>query len=203
LQVKLALAGTETIKPEMKEDIEDKLQSIDMFVNSLTTTIDDFRDFYKPNKKPAKILLENIIQDALAILQPSLDKLHITIEKEYASSEKVYVYRNELFQVVLNIIKNAQDNFVEKGVERPVISITTHENSIAICDNGKGIPDAIIGNIFEPYFSTKDEKNGTGLGLYMSKIIVEKHHNGKLSAINKEGGACFMIELGIIPEQKI
>ena len=107
-------------------------------------------------------------------------------------------------QVVLNILKNAQDNFEEKAlegnashkIENPKITITIQDNSLSICDNGGGIPEDIIDVIFDPYFSTKDEKNGTGLGLYMSKMIVEEHHNGKLSVENRDGGVCFTVEIG-------
>ncbi len=203
LQVKLSLADLDAIQPEIGESFTKGLQSIDKFVSSLTNTIDDFRDFYKPNKKPSCILLEDIIEDTLEIVRSSLNSMNIKIEKEYTSSEKINVYRNELMQVILNIIKNAEDNFVENSIEKPVISIKTEENTISICDNGNGIPDAVMAKIFEPYFSTKDEKNGTGLGLYMSKIIVEKHHNGKLTALNTDPGVCFIIELGTIAEIKV
>ena len=104
-------------------------------------------------------------------------------------------YDNELIQVILNILKNSQDNFKERKVENPKIIITIDENILSICDNGGGISEDIIGEIFDPYFSTKDEKNGTGLGLYMSKIIVEEHHNAKLDVVNVDDGVCFSITM--------
>ena len=94
----------------------------------------------------------------------------------------------------LNILKNSLDNFIEKQITEPEITITIKEKSISFCDNGGGIPDEVMPKIFDPYFSTKDEKNGTGLGLYMSKIIVEEHHHGKISAKNNDDGVCFTIE---------
>ena len=96
---------------------------------------------------------------------------------------------------LLNILKNAEDNFLENSVEKPVLSIIVEENTISICDNGNGIPDNIIEHIFEPYFSTKDEKTGTGLGLYMSKMIIEKHLNGAIEVYNSDEGACFTVKL--------
>jgi len=198
LQVKLELAGKGKIEPELETYFIDNLKGIDRFVQSLTTTIDDFRNFYKPNKKPENIFLEDIVKDSLEIVQTSLDEMHITIKKEYESLEKVNVFRNELMQVILNIIKNAEDNFTQSNIVNPVISIKIKESTISICDNGNGIPEDIIDNIFDPYFSTKDSLNGTGLGLYMSKTIVEEHHKGKLQVINKDGGACFIISLGTI-----
>ena len=99
-----------------------------------------------------------------------------------------------MMQVIINILKNAQDNFKEKEIKNPYIKISTEHRSIRICDNGGGIPKPILNKIFDPYFSTKNEKNGTGLGLYMSKIIVEDHHKGNLHVSNTKDGVCFKIE---------
>ncbi len=100
-----------------------------------------------------------------------------------------------MMQVILNIFKNAEDNFRDKKITDAKITIRTFKNSLFICDNGGGIPKDIMPNIFDPYFSTKDEKNGTGLGLYMSKTIVEEHHNGTLHVENTDKGVCFIISL--------
>ncbi len=101
--------------------------------------------------------------------------------------------------VILNIIKNAEDILIEKEVKTPYIKIITYskddEEILEIHDNGGGVPEDIIQNIFNPYFSTKLEKNGTGLGLYMSKTIIEEHCGGKLSVSNNENGAVFKIVL--------
>ena len=83
---------------------------------------------------------------------------------------------------------------VEKGTQNPKITILIDENEMSICDNGGGIDENIIAKIFDPYFSTKS-KNGTGLGLYMSKLIIEQHSHGKLNVKNADGGACFSIVL--------
>jgi signal transduction histidine kinase len=101
-----------------------------------------------------------------------------------------------MMQVILNLLKNAQDVLKEEAVEKPYIKVTTEERKILICDNGGGISSEIINKVFDPYFSTKEDKNGTGLGLYMSKMIVEEHHNGSLTVENSADGACFTIILG-------
>ena len=102
-------------------------------------------------------------------------------------------------QVVLNVMKNSQDNFKEKGIVNPEITISTQYNDgktiLMMCDNGGGIPEDVLPKIFDPYFSTKDEKNGTGLGLYMSKTIIQTHHNGDFWAENKDEGICFFIQV--------
>ncbi|NOR58681.1 MAG: hypothetical protein GQ474_09190 [Sulfurimonas sp.] len=178
-----------------KEFFAARLDSIADLSQHLSRTIDDFRNFYKPNKQKVALKLEKVISTSLNIIKSSLISENIEITEEYNSKDEIEVYESELSQVILNIFKNAQDNFKEKQTKDPYIKITTENRTISICDNGGGIPEDIIEKIFDPYFSTKDEKNGTGLGLHMSKTIVEEHHNGKLSVENTGDGACFIIEM--------
>ena len=196
----------QTFDPESKDDrkkandyFQKNLEDINSFVENLTTTIDDFRNFYKPNKKVELIKIENVIKKSLAIINASTIQQNINIIEEYNCKCKIDMYQNEMMQVILNILKNALDNFIDKQVKKPYIKIKTYEKEnnrmIEICDNGGGISEDIIDKIFDPYFSTKSEKNGTGLGLYMSKTIIEDHHNGKIHVKNTEYGACFIIEL--------
>ena len=199
LEVEIAL---EEFDLKTKEDVEkyhkhvlERLENINGFVNDLTVTIDDFRNFYKPNKKSKLILLDEIVLKALGIIKVSLQGNKIEILEHYNTSNKLEVFDSEIMQVVLNILKNSQDNFREKNVKNSKIIIEVTDRSISICDNGGGIEENVIEKIFDPYFSTKDEKNGSGLGLYMSKIIIEEHHKGKLLVSNRDGGACFKIEL--------
>ena len=142
--------------------------------------------------------LKSVVLKALNIIKPSLQNHNISLVENYNSDENIKFYDNELIQVVLNILKNSQDAFDEKQIKNASITISTYEDSILICDNAGGIADNIIDHIFEVYFSTKSEKNGTGLGLYMSKIIIEKHHNGNLSVKNVDNGVCFKIQIGEI-----
>jgi len=172
-----------------------RLENIEEYVQNLTITIDDFRNFYKPNKTAVCIKLEDVILKSLNIIRASLINDNIEIVEIYDAKESLEVYDSELMQVILNLLKNAQDNFQEKGIKYPKITITTQDRSLSICDNGGGIPKDILSNIFDPYFSTKDEKNGTGLGLYMSKIIIEEHHKGSLHVNNTNDGVCFKINL--------
>ena len=185
---------------EYESYVNKQLDSIDSFVENLTTTIDDFRNFYKSNKNTSLSLLQDIVLKSLKITRTSIENDNIKIIEEYNSLEPIYVYESELMQVVLNIVKNSQDNFREKNIENPYIKITTQIDSITITDNGGGIPEDIITKIFDPYFSTKTDKNGTGLGLYMSNTIVKEHHNGELSAFNTDDGVSFVIKCGVLTE---
>ncbi|MCW8954254.1 MAG: DUF3365 domain-containing protein [Sulfurimonas sp.] len=178
-----------------------KLERIEETVQVLSTTIDDFRNFYKPDKKSVRMGLKDIVLKSLNIIEASFKNYNIEIIEDYKDEQKFDMYGNEMMQVILNILKNAQDNFIEKNVENPYIKITAEGSTLSICDNGGGIPEDIIEQIFDPYFSTKDEKNGSGLGLYMSKTIIQDHHGGKLyveNQVDAQGaiiGACFKIIL--------
>jgi len=176
-----------------------KYDTINEYVQFLSTMIDDFKTFYKTDKIQEKHTLDVPITQALKIVQSSIDILEINLLLDLAVKDEIYLYKNEIMQVILNIIKNAEDNFVEKNTHNPMIAIQTiKENNIftiRIEDNGGGIKDEIINNIFNPYFSTKEEQSGTGLGLYMSKIMIEDHHGGKLKAYNIKNGVCFDIVL--------
>jgi len=202
LEIKLKLdffkLEKENERIKCKDYFTDSLRYINSMVQNLSMTIDDFRDFYKPNKDTVSELIEKPIEKALGIIKNSLELKNIKLIKDYNSDRSVTIYQNEMMQVVLNILKNTQDNFEEKKTIEPKITISTKEKNnstiLEICDNGGGISDSIISKIFDPYFSTKNEKNGTGLGLYMSKIIVETHHKAKISAKNRDDGVCFKIE---------
>jgi len=176
-----------------------KFDEIEFYVQNLTTTIDDFRDFYKSDKETTKISIDHPIENALKLIQKSFRVLNIEIVKAYKHTKDVNIYQNEIIHVVLNILKNAQDNFLEKQIQNAKLQINTLDIDngikIEISDNGGGIKKSIIKDIFNPYFSTKLEKNGTGIGLYMSKIIVEKHHKGEIKATNTKDGVCFSIIL--------
>ena len=178
------------------------LTKIAGFVQNLTVTVDDFRNFFKPNKEKVSMKLEGVVSKALAIIKTSLINSNIEIIEEYRCKEKIELHDSEMMQVILNILKNSQDHLIEKQIKKAYIKITTGDRTISICDNGGGIPEDIIGKIFDPYFSTKHEKNGAGLGLYMSKTIIEEHHNGKLTVKNTDDGVCFKIELEIASEDK-
>ncbi len=189
LQVKQALDSCdEKTLIQQLEDIADVTQY-------LSGTIDDFRNFYKPDKERVKVQLEQVVLKSINIMKGSFASMNIKLIQSHACSEKIAIHENEIVQVVLNLLKNACDNFSEKETKNAYIKISTTNNTIMVCDNGGGITDDIINRVFDPYFSTKHERNGTGLGLYMSKIIVEEHHNGRLEVRNNEEGACFTILL--------
>jgi len=182
----------------------DSLDSIEKFIQGLTHTIDDFRDFYKQNKELESCSILIPVKRTLSMVKASFSSQNIKIIENLDELKNINMYPNEIVQVILNIVKNAQDNFKEKDIKEAVITITSKNIKdgvvLEISDNGGGIPKNIIDNIFDPYFSTKKKKNGTGLGLYMSKMIIEKHHNGIITAENIDDGVLFKVKLFNKPE---
>ena len=169
-------------------------EKISNFSQHLSKTIDDFRNFFKIDKEKRKTSCNDLINSALSIIEISLKNNNINIVTNLNCNKIIEVYDNEVKQVILNIIKNAEDILLEKHIKNPTIAITTKNREIMIEDNAGGIPNEIIDKIFDPYFSTKEKKDGTGLGLYMSKTIIEDHCNGKLTVHNSKNGAVFTIK---------
>ena len=198
MQADLMLSDDDSIDKELSDRFNDDFKKVNELVQSLSHTIDDFSNFYKPNQKPKLTTTKDVCKKAINIIKSSLDTNNINIVQEYNSDEEIELYDSDMMQVILNILKNAQENFQKREIENRKIIIKTQNRTISICDNGKGIDEDIIDRVFDPYFSTKDEKNGVGLSLYMSKTIIENHHNGKFSIENTDDGVCFTIELGII-----
>lgn len=178
---------------------DEKLTKIVEQTAFLSHTIDDFRNFLKPNKKPDTCRPSGIIEGALGLVGKTLENNNISIEKSITSDMEIVTYFSEVIQVLLNIINNSKDIIIIKNIDKGTIKILVDNDDenvyIEICDNAGGIPDDVMPRIFEPYFTTKDEKGGTGLGLYMSQMIVEKHLKGMITAQNINGGACFKISL--------
>ena len=207
MKFKLELESFDLTKEYDRKKCEEffikELNDIEKYVQNLTTTIDDFRNFYKPNKEVKKVSIEEPLQKALGIIKNSFESQNVTITKILKTKKEIHVYESELMQVFLNILQNSLDSF--KGVrddrdKRIDILLEDKKEGIKVTfsDNASGIPESIINNIFDPYFSTKNKKNGTGLGLYMSKTIIEKHHKGKINVYNNTGenmGACFEITI--------
>ena len=191
--VELDTVENKTLKSE-SEDIVSQTQE-------LSRTIDDFKNFFRPVKDIEEVNPKDIFEEALKVIGKSLENNDIEIITKFNSDRTMQTYSRELMQVFINIIKNAKEALVENKIENKIIVISTQDSLnniiIKICDNGGGIDNDIIKKVFNPYFTTKDQQNGTGLGLYMSKTIIEKHLNGTLEVKNENGGVCFSIVLPI------
>lgn len=166
----------------------------------LSKIINDFKDYFNPREKKEQISIKTIISDTKNIIEFTLNNNSIDlIVENNCDNGNLYVYEKELIQVLLNLINNSKDAFTLTNKDEKKIKITIKENeqylTIIVCDNAGGIDNKIINTIFEPYFTTKKEMNGVGIGLYMSKIIIEKYMGGELRVQSKGEGACFTIKL--------
>ncbi len=163
----------------------------------MSQTIDDFRNIYRPNKEQEEFSLNKEINKTLSLIETSFEEYCINVN--FINDKEVVKmgYPNEYSQVLINIISNAKDTFIERHIQNPFLTIelieTDGKGIVRIKDNAGGIPESIIEKIFDPYFTTKE--NGTGIGLYMSKMIIEKNMKGRLSVKNIQGGAEFEIEI--------
>ena len=177
--------------------LDTNFDKIEEYVQFLSKTVTDFTTFYQPNKTKEMVCINTPIKDALSIISSMLETKNILVITNYKSNKSLFLHKNEITQVILNILKNSQDNFQEQKTINPKIEISSkdenHKITINISDNGGGIEADTLEKIFDPYFSTKDKKNGTGLGLYMSKMIIEEYHGGQLTVNNNKQGLCFNI----------
>ena len=169
-----------------KDLLEAGLNDINEQVQYLSKTIDDFRNFFKPNKQKNSFNLKSVIDTSIKLSKARYIKKHIEFVTNIEDMQ-LFTYENELLQVILNIISNAKDELVKKEGKRFIMIETSKDRDylyIKIKDNAGGVDKFIIDRIFEPYFTTKHNSQGTGIGLYMSKNII-KHMNGKISVKNE------------------
>ncbi|EDZ63402.1 sensor histidine kinase [Sulfurimonas gotlandica GD1] len=173
--------------------------SIDSTIKYMSDTIDDFRNYYKSDKEEETYQLSSAIESILSIVRPTLEHSGIQVTLKLDYEVNVRNVKNELQQVLLIILNNAKDAMIINAIEdkKITIEVTADEKNayIHIGDNGGGVPEDIKAKIYDPYFTTKFTGQGTGIGLYMSKIIIEKNMHGYLSLKNLDDGACFSVKL--------
>jgi len=190
-----------------KENLNNRLEGIIEKTNYLSQTIDDFRDFFKQSKKKELFKIHDVLHKVENITSATYKKEGLTIDKNYDTNTNIFClgYSNQLSQVIINILNNAKDIILEKKCPIKVVKIdldcSKSDVLIKIYDSAGGIPSELFSKIFEPYFTTKEDNKGTGIGLYMSNEIITNRFNGKLSASNQKFkvdskeyyGACFEI----------
>lgn len=190
--------------------LKKSFEKIERLIQKMSTTIDDFRDFFKPDKEKKVFNLNSVIEESLGVLEGVFGYANIKIIKDAKSEILIDSFHNELAQTVLNILNNAKDAILENKIETPIIKIDSFEKDgfayLLIEDNAGGIEDSIINRIFEPYFTTKHQAIGTGIGLYMARMMIVEHIKGSLRVYNKKDdsgkniGAVFEIK---IPRQSV
>lgn len=183
-----------------KQFLDDSITKSMEIIHYMSRTIDDFRNFFSPDREKTYFRVAETIGKALSLVESSFKERQIQVERLFHQDDvTIHGYQNEFAQVLLNIFINVRDIVNERHITSPRLIISvSKENDVSvvtITDNAGGIPDEIIERIFEPYFTTKGPQQGTGVGLYMSKIMIEKNMGGKITARNTGEGAEFRIEV--------
>jgi PAS domain S-box-containing protein len=174
--------------------IDEYIETQTHIIQFMSQTIDDFQNFFKINKTKTNFSIKNAIEKTISIQSAQLKNNSISIQI-VGEDFLIKTYESEFKQVILNLISNAKDAILTNTIESGTIIIDIKDKTITISDNGGGIPEDILDRVFEPYFTTKEQGGGTGIGLYMSKMIIERSMHGTLQAYNSKDGANFVISL--------
>jgi len=166
-------------------------------INHMSQTIDDFRGFFKPDKEKVSFAVHEVVARTVSLIEDGFKYQQIGISLHASAQPAIFGFPNEYSQVLLNILMNARDALLERRVAAPMVSLTISREAgkavVTIADNAGGIPEEILEKVFEPYFTTKGPDKGTGVGLFMSKIIIENNMGGSLTVRNLAEGAEFKV----------
>jgi len=179
--------------------LDDNINNVLSYTEHINTTIEDFRDLFKSTDKNSSIAIDDLLTKSLTIIKPIVRENRINVDLNITTNNIVNIPVGLMMQVILNIVKNAIDVLNTNETSNPIISIKAFEEKnnsiIEISDNAGGIPSEILPKIFEKNFTTKDGEDGTGIGLHMSKKIIETKINGSLEAKNEDNKAVFTITI--------
>lgn len=168
-------------------------------IQHMSETIDDFRDFFKSDKEPVAFDVNRMIEKSISLIEQNFQTHKISVIFQNEGDAPAIGYPNEYGQVILNILSNARDVLIERNIDNAMISLRSFvegdKTVVTISDNAGGVDEAIIDRLFDPYFTTKGPDKGTGIGLFMSKTIIEQNMGGRLTMRNTGTGAEFRIEI--------
>ena len=188
-----------------EEKVDELYKESKILISNMSSTIEDFSNFFNPQKEKKSFELKDAVNEALMILRKVIESESINLKIDVPINYKVLGVSNELSQVIINLIQNSKDAFITNEIKNRTITITLKEEQLSdkkyvlleISDNAGGVSDESKDKIFEPYFTTKHKSQGTGLGLFMSKMIIEKSLDGSLYHTNKKKGSVFTIKLSV------
>lgn len=187
-----------------EEQLKSHIEDMRSHIRNMSGTVDDFADFLKPSRKKETFSVNEAVDTALGLMTESIKINRISVIKEAEEKAEALGYWNEFCQGIFNILNNARDAIIDSDPEKREILIRIYSAKdgkqraaavIDITNKGDQIPREVMNRLFEPYFTTKDEKGGTGIGLYLTKEIVESHMNGTIEMFNVPGGVCCRITI--------
>jgi signal transduction histidine kinase len=181
------------------ESLDRDVSTARRLIEKMSTTIDDFRDFFRPDREATDFDVATAIWDALSVVDAAMRHNRILVSTDLDERVMVSGFPSQFSQAVLNLLVNAKEVIVNRKVERGQIHVSLSAEgeyaTVTVEDNGGGIPDEVLPKMFDPYFTTKDE--GSGIGLYMVKMIVEKNMGGQVEAVNGRQGAKLVMRIPI------
>lgn len=193
--LRIAFKSNDLTEEELNEDIDDTMKVL----QQLSESIDDFRSFFSDENEAVPLFINELVTRAISFVKPSLANKGIRIELDEEPNVTVQGYPNEYVQALLNIILSARDALLDHHVAQPMIHIRVFQENgrsvVTVRDNGGGLPADVLSKIFDPGFTVKQQGRGRGIGLYISRKIVEKKMRGSLTVYNVDGGAEFRIEV--------
>ncbi len=182
-----------------REQLDERISQAMTIIFGMSQTIDDFRNFYKPDKEKRWFRVNQVVAKTVSLIEASFREHRIAIALDAVGDPEIKGYHNDYAQVLLNILMNARDAHLERGTADASVAVRVRtENGrsvVTVSDNAGGIAGDVLERIFDLYFTTKENGLGTGIGLFMAKIIIEKNMGGRLSARNARQGAEFRIEV--------
>ncbi|QOX64068.1 sensor histidine kinase [Anoxybacterium hadale] len=190
-----------------EQQLREHISNMRSYIKNMSGTVDDFADFLKPSRKKDYFSLADAVDTALSLMQESIKINRITVIEDSEVNLNAYGYKNEFCHGVFNVLNNARDAIIESGIDKREIRIKIYsgqgskQKGVSIIDienNGSRIPEESLQQVFDPYFTTKEEKGGTGIGLYLTKEIIEAHMAGTIELFNTETGVCCRM---IIPRE--
>jgi PAS domain S-box-containing protein len=182
-----------------KERLDSTVNAAMDIIFRMSQTIDDFSNFYKPDRDKRWFRVNNVVMKTISLIEASFREYQISIDAIVGDDLEIKGYPNDYAQVLLNILVNARDALLERGIADPWVKVSTRmdmgKSTVIVSDNAGGIEEDIMARIFDLYFTTKESGLGTGIGLFMAKIIIEKNMGGRLTVSNSGYGAEFRIEV--------
>jgi signal transduction histidine kinase len=186
-------------KPIQHDMIAEAVAESNKHIAFMSHTIDDFRNFFKPDKTKVDFLISAACNEAISLADAAIRSAEIRLNKHIIQESTIHGYEREFAQVILNLITNAKDILIQRDIAHPTIDLTIDRKEeyviVTVEDNGGGVREEDMGMIFEPYFTTKSSTKGTGLGLYISKMIIENNMGGELYVANTDAGARFTVRI--------
>ncbi len=191
---------------EMTHDsLENFVKQMQAILQQMSSTIDDFRNFFQPDREPEDFEIASVVHNSLSLMEAAFRNNNIDVMESTESGLRAFGYSGQFAQAILNILSNAKEAIKTRnrdGGKIEIRLIKANEKAVlTIQDNGGGIPDAILPRIFDPYFTTKD--HGSGIGLYMTRIIIERNLNGFIQAESDSTGTLITVSLPLIREDTV